>query len=875
MRWFYKLLLRFRSLFRKSRVEKELTEELRFHLERLTEEKVAQGMSREEARYAALRELGGVEQIKEECRDMRRVNYVENFFQDVRYGLRMLAKSPGFTAVAVLTLALGIGANTAIFSVVNGVLLRPLPYRNSGRLVMVFGSNPAWGQDRIPLCTADFEDWKASNHAFDQPTVFGRNLYDYTSGQEPQQIIGAGVSPGFLSALGVDPALGRNFLPEEEEPGGRLAVIVSHDFWVHNLGRSADAIGRNITLNDQSYIVVGVMPGSFQFPAESVKLWEPLRLEPPTRRGPYFLRGLARLRPGVSLQQARADMAAVNQRIREETHAKDTGGGFNVLPLRTYLMGNVQPVLLVLMAAVGFVLLIAVANVANLMLVKAIGRQREIAVRAALGAGRLRVIRQLLTEGLVLTALGAGLGLLLAYGSVNLLVAMSPADVPRLDEVSIDGRVLGFTLLVSILSTLFFAFAPALRVFRFNLNDALKEGGGRGAALGHGRFRGALVVTEVGLTLILLIGATLMSTSFIRLQQVDPGFDPHNLLTAEISMPDFRYSDPERVSGFYHQLLERIQALAGVQSAAVASGLPPDLMQLQDTFIIEGRPTPPNQTDPLADFLFVSGDYFRTLGVPLLQGRTFSDADRQGAPLVVIINQSLARRFFPNENPVGRRLKQNRDNPWMEVVGVVGDVRYSGLGALAFPALYVPYLQHGWPGAYLVVRATRDPLALAPTVRKAVWSLDKELPVTEMKTAEQRMHESVAEPRFRTLLIGAFAFLALSLATVGIYGVISYSTTQRTREVGIRVALGAARLDIMRLVLGQALLLSLAGIAAGLIGAFALTRYLAGMLYSVHPTDPLVFAGVSVLLVGMSLLASLIPAHRATKVDPMVALRHE
>lgn len=616
------------------------------------------------------------------------------------------------------------------------------------------------------------------------------------------------------------------------------------------------------------------MPRAFRFPSETIKLWEPLRLKPPTRRGPYFLRGVARLRPGVSLEQARADMAAVNQRILEETHAEDTGGGFNVLPLRTYLVGNVQPVLLVLMAAVGFVLLIAIANLANLMLVKAIGRRREIAVRAALGAGRLRVIRQLLTEGLVLTGLGAGVGLLLAYGSVNLVRDISPAAIPRLDEVSIDGRVLGFALLVSVLSSLFFALTPAMRVFRFNLTDALKERGGLGGGVGHGRLRGALVIAEVALALVLLIGGTLMAASFTRLQQVNAGFDPLNLLTAEISMPDFRYSDPGHVSSFYHQLLDRVEALPGVQSAAVTSGLPPDEMQLQDTFTLEGRPTPPGQ-DPLADFLFVSEDYFRTLGVPLLQGRIFSDHDQQGAPLVVIINQTLARQFFPKENPLRKRLRQNRENPWMEVVGVVGDVRYSGLGSEAIPALYVPYLQHGWPGAHLVVRAARNPMALAPSVREAVWSLDKELPVTEMKTAEQRMDESVSEPRFRTLLIGAFALMALSLATIGIYGVISYSTTQRTRELGIRAALGSPRLDIIRLVVGQALLLSLAGIAVGLIGALALTRYLASMLYRVHPTDPLIFGGVSVFLVGVALLASLLPARRATRVSPMVALRDE
>ncbi len=801
--------------------------------------------------------------------------WLEELAQDVRYGLRMLAKNPGFTTVAVITLALGIGANTAIFSVVNAVLLRTFPYKDPGRLVMVFGSVPAWGQDRIPLCVADFDDWKASNHAFEQPTVFSPHRYDYTSGQEPENIIGVRVSPGFFSTLGVEPTLGRNFLPEEEKPSGPLAVVVSHDFWVHSLGGKDDAIGRNVTLNGQSYVVVGVMPASFQFPAQTVKLWEPLRLELPTRRGPYFLRGLARMRPGASLAQARADMAAVNQRIREETRAKDTGGEFNVLPLRTYLVGNVQPVLLVLMAAVGSVLLIAVVNLANLMLFKAIGRQREIALRKSLGAGRLRVIRQLLTEGFLLTALGAGLGLLLAYGSVNLLVAMSPADIPRLDEVSIDGRVFGFTLLVSIVSTLCFALAPAWHAFKFNLNDTLKEGCDRGAGLGRSPFRGGLVIAEVGLALILLIAATLMTTSLVRLQQVNAGFDSQNLLTAEISMPDFRYSNPERVSSFYDQLLERVEKLPGVQAAAVASALPPNLMQLQDTFIVEGHPTPPGQPDPLADFLFISGDYFHALSVPILQGRTFSDVDRPGAPLAVIINQTLVRQFFPNENPIGRRLKQNRSNPWMQIVGVVGDVKYAGLDAKPFPALYVPYLQHGWPGAYLMVRAAHNPLGLASSVRNAVWSLDKELPVTEIKTAEQRVQESMAAPRFRTQLVAVFAFLALSLATVGMYGVISYSATQRTREVGIRVALGATRLHVLKLVVGQALSLSLVGIAAGLVGAFALTRYLDGMLYDIRPTNFVVFGGVSLFLVAVSLLASLVPARRAAKVDPMVALRYE
>jgi putative ABC transport system permease protein len=738
--WKPEILRRLAPLQLSAPREAEIAEELAQHLDDRYQELLAAGQAEHAAYQTSLGELKDEDFLAGNLKPVERNFYREpvaagkdggnlfsSIFQDVRYALRILRKSPGFAAVAILTLALGIGANTAIFSAVNTVLLRALPYRMPDQIVLVFWNNPAWGQDRIPLCVADFDDWKALNHAFVQPTVFHENFYDYTSGQEPQQIVGAGVSPGFFSTLGVEPTLGRGFLPEEEKPGGRLAVIVSQNFWVQNLRGDPQAIGRNITLDGQSYVVVGVMPGSFRFPSENVELWEPLRLKPPTRRGPYFLRGLARLRPGVSLRQARADMAAVSERIRKETHAQDTGGAPNVLPLRTYLVGELQPVLLVLMAAVGFVLLIAAANLANLMLVKAVRRLREFAVRTALGASQLRLIRQLLTEGLVLTALGAVLGLLLAYESLSLLQGVSPAGVPQLSGVHIDGRVLGFTLLVSSLSSVFFALAPAWQAFKLSPETALKEGGGRASALGHGRFRGVLVAAQVGLALILVIGATLMARSFIRLQQVNAGFQPKNVLTAEIQMPDLRYSDPRHVDNFYHQLLERLDALPGVESAAVASGLPPDLMQLQDTFTIQAHPTPPGQSDPLADLVFVNGNYFRTLGVPLIEGRTFTDADAQAAPLVVIINQTLARNFFPNQNPVGSLLRQNRSNPWMRIVGVVADVKYDGLDAHPFPALYVPYLQHSWPGAYLAVRAKQNPLGLAASVRNAVWSLDNQL----------------------------------------------------------------------------------------------------------------------------------------------------
>jgi putative ABC transport system permease protein len=866
--------MRFLFRWRKRRSE-ELNEEIQGHLELAARENMESGMAPRDAQTAARHEFGSIALAEEVTRDMWGGRWFADLLQDVRYGLRMLRKSPGFTAVAVLTLALGIGANTAIFSVVNAVLLRSFPYRTPSQLVLVFWSNPAWGQDRIPLCVADFDDWKAWNHAFVQPTVFAKNLYDYTSGQEPLQIVGAGVSPGFFSTLGVQPMLGRGFLPQEEKPGGKLAVIVSQNFWAQNLHRDPQAIGRDITLDGQSYVVVGVMPSSFRFPSENVELWEPLRLKPPKRRGPYFLRGFARLRPGVSLRQARADMATVSERIREETHAQDTGGAPNVLPLRTYLVGDVQPVLLVLMAAVGFLLLIAVANLANLMLVKAVGRLREFAVRTALGASRVRLIRQLLTEGLVLTALGAVLGLLLAYDSLGLLRAVTPAGVPQMDGAHIDVGVLGFTLLVSVLSCLLFALAPAWQAFKLAPMTALKEGGGRASALGHRRFRGVLVAAEVGLALILVVGATLMARSLIRLQQVNAGFQPKNVLTAEIQMPDLRYSDSRHVDNFYQQLLVRLDELPGVESAAIASGFPPDLMDLQDTFTIQEHPTPPGQSDPLADFIFVNGDYFRTLGVPLLGGRTFTDADRQSAPLVVIINQTLARNFFPNENPVGNLLRQNRSNPWMRIVGVVADVKYDGLNAHSFPALYVPYLQHSWPGAYLAVRAKQNPLGLAASVRRTVWSLDNQLPITDMKSAEDRLDESMAAPRVRTFALGLFAILALSLASIGTYGVISYSTAQRTHEMGIRVALGAEPRDVMWLIVGQGTRLALVGIVAGIAGALVLTRFLQSMLFEVKPTDLVTFVGVTILLVLVSLAACFIPGRRAMRVDPMLALRYE
>jgi putative ABC transport system permease protein len=843
-------------------------------------DRVERGETPEQAEAAARREFGNVVLVKEVTRGMWGWAWVVEWVRDVRFGLRMLRREPGFTAVAVLTLALGVGANTAIFSVVNAVLLRPLPFKDPERVVLVWlkGAEAAGG-DRVPLSVLDFLDWRAQTHSFERVAFFSPASFNYVGGDTPEEVTGAVTSADFFNVFGARAELGRTFLPEEEKPGAARVVVVSHGFWQRRLGADPRAVGREITLDSNPYTVVGVMPAGFDFPREDVELWAAYQIQPPTRRGPYWLQGVARLREGVTLQQARAELNALPDPGR--ANQPPQGERFNVLAVSDYLVGDVRPALLIMLGAVALVLLIAAANVANLSLARAASREKEFSIRAALGAGRARLARQLLTESLLLALTGGALGLLLALWGVKLLLALNPGQIHRLQQATLDWRVLSFTFAVSLLTGLFFGLAPALQASKPGLNETLKEGGRASTeSRGRRRVRGALVVAEMALALMLLIGAGLLVRSFISLRGVDPGVNPAHVVTMQVGLPWTKYGKTEQRLSFYEQLLARVEGVPGVEVAALASSLPPDLETVSDNFSIEGQPPRPDRELPTGDLILVTPDYFRALGVPVLRGRAFTAADREGAPLVCLINQTLAREFFPGEDPLGKRLRQGGTdrptNQFMEIVGVVGDVRYEGLNAKVQPAYYEPFAQTAWSDMSLVVRsATTDPLALVPAVRGELRALDPGLPLARVRTMDELMTRSVAQPRFRTLLLALFSAMALVLAGVGVYGVVSYTVARRTHEIGVRVALGAQLGDVLRLVVGHGMRLVAGGLLLGLAGALLLTRVMSSLLFGVSATDPLTFVCVPVLLAAVALLACLVPARRATKVDPMVALRYE
>jgi putative ABC transport system permease protein len=804
---------------------------------------------------------------------------MRTILQDLRYGARMLLKKPGFTLIAVSTLALAIGASTAIFSIVNAVLLRPLPFKDTDRLVAMWESNPQNKQNEVSA--ANFIDWRNRNQVFEQVAALSYANVSLTGGDEPERLQGVTVTPSFFHALGAQARWGRTFLPEEEGPGAAPVVVLSHSVWQRRFAADPTLIGKTVTLNGIGRTVVGIMPPDFQleFPINrQADLWLPRVFTPQlaANRQAHFLYVFARLKPGVAIAQGQAEMGSIARRLAEQYPNTNTGASVTLVPLQEQIVGKVRRSLLVLLGAVGFVLLIACANIANLLLGRAAARQRETAIRAALGATRRRVVRQLLTESALLAVLGGALGLLLAVWGIDLLATVGHATLPRLNEIGIDGQVLGFTLLVSLLTGVVFGLAPALQATAANLNESLKEGGRSSAAGFRQRLRSLLVVAEVALALVLLVGAGLLMRSFWRLLQVNPGFQPDHVLAMDVALPSAKYAQGNQQAAFFQQALQRIESLPGIISAGAVVNLPLSGNNSTTGVTADDRPTPAPPDVPQIDYRLISANYFRTLNIPLRAGRQFTERDAQGSPVVVIINETMARRFWPDEDSVGKRLTI-RGNPPVscEVVGVVGDVKHYRLDAETKAEIYVSYLQIPNPFMHIVVRTAADPLSVAAAARREIAVVDKDQPVHNVRTMERLYAESISQPRFNMLLLGVFAAVALVLAAIGIYGVISYAVTQRTREIGVRMAMGAQSRDVLKLVVGEGMILVLAGVAIGLAGAFVVTRVMSNLLFGVSAADPITFAAIPLLIACVALLACWIPARRATKVDPMIALRCE
>jgi putative ABC transport system permease protein len=888
-----RLFALYRNIFRKQRVNQELEEELRSYVELVAGEKVRCGADREQVLRDARWDLAHLEPIKESVRDIRTGASLDTLLQDLRYGIRTLARNPSFSVIAVLTLALAIGANTTMFTVVNGVLLKPLPYPEPDRLLTLWETQLS-DKSLGTVAPANFYDWREQTHSFAKMAALDPYpdfiLNDYG---EPQRLAGAAVSADFFSLLGVRMALGRDFLSKEDQRGQNQVVVLSYLTWQRQFGGRADIIGKQLDLNNTGYIVTGVLPRDFSLVSKAADfqarnrfdLWTPLALPSPPepwQRGTHPLAVFARLKPGIGLKHAQADLDRVADNLQRLYPGADTGRGIAAIPMKQHVVAGLRPALFALLTAVGLVLLIACANVGNLLLTRAAARQQEMSLRTALGASGRRLAQQLCTESMVLVMLGGVLGLVVAMAAVPVIVRYLPADLPRASEIAVDARVLAFTSVVSLLVGAAFGFVPLLQTQRVDTSSALKNGG-RGVLTGHSYLRSALIVGQVAIALILLVGAGLMTKSFWTLLKVSPGFETEHILTARLSLPPrylngykFGTGQHRRISAFQRELLERVRNISGVQSVAFTAYLPFSGVDNSWDFDIEGRPSNPPGVHDLMNYRPVSADFFKTMGIPVQRGRAFRAADNEDAPLVVIVNESMARAFWHHQNPVGQRLRFS-EGKWRTIVGIVADVHHEALDTKPEPEMYLPYAQVPNVEARptIVLRTSAEPAALSRALRKAISAVDSNVPVDQIETMQQMVSASVSQSRFRTVVLFVFALLALFVAAIGLYGVMSYLVGQRMPEFGVRMAVGASSGAVLRLVLGNATKLVSIGIGIGLVSAALLTRFISSLLYGVAPFDAATLTGVSVFLAVVALLASYIPAHRAAKTDPIQCLRYE
>jgi len=867
-------------------------EELRFHIESRVDEYVAAGMTPEQARVETMRRFGDVERVRrstaaidaEYAHEQRRAARWEALSQDLRYAARTLRRNPAFTAIAVLTLALGIGANTAIFSVVNGVLLRPLPYAEPDRLVRLFTAFRGSGQERYAMSQPEFMDYKGLTRVFSNAAAFAGSALTLTGTGDPERVRGLTATRDLLPVLGVVPLRGRNFQGDEGRAGLEPVVLVSHEFWQNRFGGDPALLDRVITLNGIGRRVIGILPpGVAISDAEAII---PLFINPDSLagRGNNYLRGVARLRPGVTVEQAQRELNALTRRLAAQypnAYPVSMGYGATVVSMRDVIVGDVRPALLILLGAVGLVLLIACANVANLLLARGEARQREIAVRIALGAGRGRIVRQLLTESTLLAVVGGALGVVLAWWGMKALLSVNPDAIPRMELVRIDLRVGLATMGLCLLTGVLFGLAPAMQLVRTQVQSSLKEAT-RGGTVGRSQQRlgRGLVIAEVALAVVIVIGAALLMRSFWLLRSADPGFESDRVLAVDLGIPASRYT-PDATVTFYTELVQHMRGLPGVQVAGAISELPPVAGGYNWDIAIDGRPLPPGQAAPSPNVRAVVGDYFRALSIPLVRGRLFGASDVRGAPPVVVINETAARTIWPNVDPIGQRIRFGRELPWITVIGVARDVRSVGLADAVPPEVYLVHEQ--MPAAaggaeramYVVLKTAGNPLSLANQARSVVRQQDPLVAITGIRTLDDIVNASIARPRFTMLLLGVFGGVALALATVGIYGIMSYAVKRRTREIGIRMAMGARPTDVLHLVVRQGMTLAMAGLFVGVIGAVLATRLMGSLLYGVSATDPLTFVAIIALLTGIAFFASWIPARRAVLTDPSTALRND